>query len=65
MKDQRKKRVQKISETLGWVTKDFTTKFGKREFIIHSKWEEMVGDFFNEYIESMIDSNNSISNSYI
>ena len=51
MKDQRKKRVQKISETLGWVTKDFTTKFGKREFIIHSKWEEMVGDFFNEYTE--------------
>ena len=51
MKDQRKKRVQKISETLSWMTKGFTSKFGKREFIINSKWEEMVGVFFNEYTE--------------
>lgn len=45
-KDSRKNRPQKISETLGKITKNLTANFGKHEFIINSKWDEMVGDFF-------------------
>ena len=48
-KDSRKNRPQKISETLGKITKNLTANFGKHEFIINSKWDEMVGDFFAEY----------------
>ena len=33
--------------------KNLTSRFGKNEFIIHSKWNEMVGDFFAEYSEPL------------
>ena len=31
--------------------KESYVKFDKDEFIIHSKWDEMVGNFFSEYSE--------------
>ena len=52
-KNERKNRPQKISKTLGKITKNLITKFDKDEFIIHSKWNEMVGDFFAEYSEPL------------
>ena len=50
-KNERKNRPQKISKTLGKITKNLISKFDKDEFIIHSKWDEMVGNFFSEYSE--------------
>jgi len=50
-KNERNNRPQKISKTLGKITKNLISKFDKDEFIIHSKWNEMVGDFFSEYSE--------------
>ena len=51
MKDERIKRPQKISTTLNKVTKNFTSKLNKREYIIYAKWGEMVGSFFTEYTD--------------
>ena len=50
-KNERNNRPQKISKTLGKITKNLISKFDKDEFIIHSKWDEMVGNFFSEYSE--------------
>jgi len=52
-KNERNNRPQKISKTLGKITKNLISKFDKDEFIINSKWDEMVGDFFSEYSEPM------------
>tara|TARA_Y100000590_G_C15340176_1_gene871139 strand:+ start:186 stop:719 length:534 start_codon:yes stop_codon:yes gene_type:complete len=47
----RNNRPQKISTTLNDVTKNIINKFNKREYVIHSKWEEMVGSFFAKYTD--------------
>ena len=70
MKDERTKRPQKISLALRKITKKFTSKRNKREFIIHSKWDEIVGDFFAEHtdpvrVENIKNHNNEFEeNSY-
>ena len=40
-----------ISQALRKINIGFTSKFGKIEFIIHSKWPEIVGSYFTEYSE--------------
>tara|TARA_B100000029_G_scaffold464159_1_gene497953 strand:- start:398 stop:931 length:534 start_codon:yes stop_codon:yes gene_type:complete len=47
----RNNRPQKISITLNGITKKIINKFNKREYVIHSKWEEMVGSFFSKYTD--------------
>ena len=42
---------QAISQALRKINIGFTSKFGKIEFIIHSKWPEIVGSYFTEYSE--------------
>ena len=42
---------QAISQALRKINIGFTSKFGKIEFIIHSKWPEIVGSYFMEYSE--------------
>ena len=62
IKNERNNRPQKISKTLGKITKNIITKFDKDEFIIHSKWNEMVGEFFSEYSEPIkLDKNHAHS----
>ena len=34
---------QSIGDTLRKVNRNFSSKFGKIEFIIHSKWPDIVG----------------------
>jgi hypothetical protein len=40
---------KKIGETLGKVNKIFSNKYGKIEFLILSKWPQIVGSFFAEH----------------
>ena len=42
---------KKIGETLGKVNKVFSNKYGKIEFLILSKWPQIVGSFFAEHSE--------------
>ncbi len=42
---------QPIGETIKKVNRNFASKFGKVEFIIHTKWPEIVGTYFNEFSE--------------
>ena len=42
---------QSISYALRKINRGFASKFGKVEFIIHSKWPEIVGSYFEEYSE--------------
>ena len=42
---------KKIGETLTKVNKTFSSKFGKIEFLILSKWPQIVGTFFAEHSE--------------
>ena len=42
---------QAIGDTLKKINRNFSSRFGKIEFIIHSKWPEIVGSYFNEYSE--------------
>ena len=42
---------QSISYALRKINRGFASKFGKIEFIIHSKWPEIVGSYFEEYSE--------------
>ena len=44
---------QTISKTLAGVNKKFLYKFGKLDYIIFSKWSEIVGNFFNDYSEPL------------
>jgi len=42
---------KKIGETLKKVNKSYSAKFGKIEFLIISKWPQIVGNFFADYSE--------------
>ncbi len=42
---------KKIGDTLGKVNKVFSNKYGKTEFLILSKWPQIVGSFFAEHSE--------------
>ncbi len=42
---------QSIGDTLIKVNRNFSSKFGKIEFIIHSKWPDIVGSYFKIYSE--------------
>ena len=40
-----------IGETLGKVNRGFSNKYGKVEFLILSKWSQIVGSFFAQHSE--------------
>ena len=40
---------KKIGETLSKVNKRYSNKFGKNEFLIISKWPQIVGTFFADH----------------
>ena len=42
---------KKIGDTLGKVNRVFSNKYGKIEFLIFSKWPQIVGSFFAEHSE--------------
>ena len=42
---------KKIGETLSKVNKKYSSKFGKSEFLIMSKWPQIVGTFFADHSE--------------
>ena len=42
---------KKIGDTLGKVNRVFSNKYGKIEFLILSKWPQIVGSFFAEHSE--------------
>ena len=42
---------KKIGETLSRVNKNYSSKFGKIEFLILSKWPQIVGSFFADHSE--------------
>ena len=42
---------QSIGDTLRKVNMRFSSKYGKIEFIIHSKWSEIAGSYFSEHSE--------------
>ena len=42
---------KKIGETLSRVNKNHTNKYGKIEFLILSKWTQIVGTFFADHSE--------------
>ena len=42
---------KKIGETIGQINKVYSNKYGKIEFLIISKWSQIVGSFFAEYSE--------------
>ena len=42
---------QAIGDTIRKVNRNFSSKFGKIEFIVHSKWSEITGSYFGEFPE--------------
>ena len=42
---------QYIGSTIKKISRNFTSKFGKIEFIIHSNWPKIAGSYFSEYSE--------------
>ena len=42
---------KKIGETLSKVNKNYSSKFGQIEFLILSKWPQIVGSFFSDHSE--------------
>ena len=48
-KDQRVYNPVKISDALGKLKKKLYSGFNKSEFIVNTKWKEIVGDLFSEY----------------
>ena len=42
---------QFIGDALRKVNRSFSSKFGKIEFIIHSKWPDIAGSYFSKYSE--------------
>ena len=42
---------KKIGETLSKVNKNYSSKFGKIEFLILTKWSQIVGSFFADHSE--------------
>ena len=42
---------KKIGESLKKINKNFSYKFGKIEYLVHSKWNQIVGPFFADHSE--------------
>ena len=42
---------QSVGDALKKINRQFTSKFGKIEFIINSKWSDIAGKYFAEYSE--------------
>jgi len=42
---------KKLGDTLSRINKNYSSKFGKIEFIILSKWSQIVGSFFADHSE--------------
>jgi Uncharacterized protein conserved in bacteria len=42
---------QEIGNTIKKLNRDFVNKYGKIEYIVHSKWPEIVGSFFSKHSE--------------
>tara|TARA_Y100000768_G_C23837785_1_gene614630 strand:- start:76 stop:594 length:519 start_codon:yes stop_codon:yes gene_type:complete len=42
---------QAVGDALKKINRNFTSKFGKIEFIIQSNWSEIAGSYFSEYSE--------------
>ena len=42
---------QQIGNTIKKINRKFSSKYGKIEFLIHSKWPEIAGSYFVEYSE--------------
>ena len=42
---------QDIGNTIKKVNRNFSAKYNKIEFIIHSKWSEITGTYFSQYSE--------------
>ena len=42
---------KKIGDTLSKINKNYSSKFGKIEFLILSKWTQIVGSFFADHSE--------------
>ena len=42
---------KKLGDTLSKINKNYSSKFGKIEFIILSKWKQIVGSFFADHSE--------------
>ncbi len=42
---------KKLGDTLSKINKNYSSKFGKIEFIILSKWTQIVGSFFADHSE--------------
>ena len=46
LKKNRNFKTVKIGDSLRRVNQKFLYKFGKLDYTIHAKWEEIVGSFF-------------------
>ena len=44
-------RPKKLVASLKFINENLANKFGKTEYVIYSKWEEIVGSFFAQYSE--------------
>ena len=44
---------QSIGDTLRKVNRKFSSKYNRTEFLIHSKWSEIVGEYFLAYSEPL------------
>jgi len=44
---------QSIGDTLRKVNRKFSSKYNRTEFLIHSKWPEIVGKYFLDYSEPL------------
>ena len=44
---------QSIGDTLRKVNRKFSSKYNRTEFVINSKWPEIVGSYFKEYSEPL------------
>ncbi len=42
---------QAIGDTINKINRNFSSKFGKIEFIIHKNWSEIAGSYFSEFSE--------------
>ena len=49
--NERKNKAIKISESISEISQKTISKFGKIEFTLHTKWDEMVGDHFVKFTE--------------
>ena len=51
LKKNRNFKTVKIGDSLRRVNQKFLYKFGKLDYIIHAKWEQIVGSFFVQHSE--------------